>query len=63
MKTQKRRLMWHGMLLFLLGLITGVLERRFTNAHGPFGTPGGCAEWHSSLRSVPYGTRYGCLIR
>ena len=22
MKTQKRRLMWHGMLLFLLGLIT-----------------------------------------
>jgi (hydroxyamino)benzene mutase len=31
MKTQKRRLMWHGMLLFLLGLITGLLERRFTN--------------------------------
>jgi hypothetical protein len=23
MKTQKRRLTWHGMLLFLLGLITG----------------------------------------
>lgn len=31
MKTQKRRLMWHGMLLFLLGLITGLLELRFTN--------------------------------
>jgi (hydroxyamino)benzene mutase len=31
MKTQKRRLMWHGMLLFLLGLITGLLEQRFTN--------------------------------
>jgi (hydroxyamino)benzene mutase len=31
MKTPKRRLMWHGMLLFLLGLITGLLERRFTN--------------------------------
>jgi hypothetical protein len=26
MKTQKRRLMWHGMLLFLLGLVTGLLE-------------------------------------
>ena len=26
-----RRLMWHGMLLFLLGLVTGLLERRFTN--------------------------------
>ena len=23
--------MWHGMLLFLLGLITGFLEKRFTN--------------------------------
>ncbi len=31
MKSQKRRLMWHGMLLFLLGLITGLLEQRFTN--------------------------------
>src|SRR5260370_24736145 len=31
MKTQKRRLMWHDMLLFLLGLITGLLEQRFTN--------------------------------
>ena len=42
MKTQRRRLMWHGMLLFLLGLITGLLEQRFhQRAHGPFGTPGG----------------------
>jgi (hydroxyamino)benzene mutase len=31
MKTQKCRLMWHGMLLFLFGLITGLLEQRFTN--------------------------------
>src|SRR5215467_1573139 len=31
MKTHNRRLMWHGMLLFLLGLITGLLEQRFTN--------------------------------
>jgi len=31
MKAQKRRLMWHGMLLFLLGLITGLFEQRFTN--------------------------------
>ena len=26
-----RRLMWHGILLFLLGLMTGLLEQRFTN--------------------------------
>jgi (hydroxyamino)benzene mutase len=31
MTTQKRQLMWHGMLLFLLGLITGLLEQHFTN--------------------------------
>ena len=31
MKTQKRRLMWQGMLRFLLRLITGLLEQRFTN--------------------------------
>jgi (hydroxyamino)benzene mutase len=31
METTNRRLMWHGMLLFLLGLITGLLEQRFTN--------------------------------
>jgi hydroxylaminobenzene mutase len=41
MKTQKRRLMWHGMLLFLLGLITGLLEQRYTNVRMVFGTPGG----------------------
>lgn len=27
----KRRLLWHGMFLFLLGLITGLLEPQFTN--------------------------------
>jgi hydroxylaminobenzene mutase len=31
METPDRKLMWHGMLLFLFGLITGLLERRFTN--------------------------------
>ena len=29
--TMNRRLMWHGMFLFLLGLVTGLLEQRFTN--------------------------------
>src|SRR5882724_6968055 len=28
---QNRRLMWHGMLLFFLGLFTGLLEQRFAN--------------------------------
>jgi len=31
MKSDNRRLMWHGMFLFLLGLVTGLLEQRFTN--------------------------------
>ena len=31
MKPTNRQLMWHGMFLFLLGLITGLLEQRFTN--------------------------------
>jgi hydroxylaminobenzene mutase len=31
MDDSKRRLMWHGMFLFLLGLVTGLLEHKFTN--------------------------------
>jgi len=31
MQATNRRLMWHGMLLFLLGLVTGFVEQRFTN--------------------------------
>ncbi|MBS1840112.1 MAG: hydrogenase [Acidobacteria bacterium] len=31
METANRPLMWHGMFLFLLGLITGFLEQHFTN--------------------------------
>src|ERR1700750_1531229 len=31
MAAANRRLMWHGMFLFLLGLATGMLERYFTN--------------------------------
>src|SRR5258707_13593579 len=31
MTAANRRLMWHGMFLFLLGLVTGMLETRFTN--------------------------------
>jgi hydroxylaminobenzene mutase len=27
----KRRLMWHGMFLFLLGLLTGLVEQHFSN--------------------------------
>lgn len=28
---RKRQLLWHGMALFLLGLLTGLVEQRFTN--------------------------------
>ena len=31
MGAANRRLMWHGIFLFLLGLVTGLLEQRFTN--------------------------------
>jgi hydroxylaminobenzene mutase len=31
MQNSDRRLMWHGVLLFLLGLVTGFLEPRFAN--------------------------------
>ena len=31
MKIANRRLMWHGVLLFPLGLLTGLVEQRFTN--------------------------------
>jgi (hydroxyamino)benzene mutase len=31
MESRNRHLMWHGMFLFLLGLLTGLVEQRFTN--------------------------------
>ena len=31
MQTANRRLMWYGVFLFLVGLVTGTQERRFTN--------------------------------
>jgi (hydroxyamino)benzene mutase len=31
MEENKRRLLWHGMFLFLLGLLTGLVEQKFTN--------------------------------
>jgi hydroxylaminobenzene mutase len=31
MEDSKRRLIWHGMFLFLLGLLTGFVEQKFAN--------------------------------
>jgi len=31
MQDTKRRLLWHGMFLFLLGLLTGFVEQKFNN--------------------------------
>ena len=31
MEDSKRRLIWHGMFLFLLGLLTGFVEQKFIN--------------------------------
>src|SRR5262245_48962157 len=33
MDISNRRLMWYGILLFLLGLLTVLVEQRFTNMH------------------------------
>src|SRR6266487_1873120 len=32
MKGTRRRLIWHGMFLFLLGLLTGFVEQKFANS-------------------------------
>lgn len=31
MSDQKRKLLWHGAFLFLLGLVTGLVQQQFTN--------------------------------
>lgn len=31
MESRRRRLLWHGMLLFVLGLVTGLLEQKLRN--------------------------------
>ncbi len=31
MEDSRRRLLWHGFFLFLLGLVTGLVEQKFTN--------------------------------
>jgi len=31
MEDTKRRLLWHGMFLFLVGLLTGLIEQKFNN--------------------------------
>jgi len=31
MHDSKRRLLWHGMFLFLIGLLTGLVEQKFNN--------------------------------
>ena len=31
MEYTKRRLLWHGMFLFLIGLLTGLVEQKFNN--------------------------------
>jgi hydroxylaminobenzene mutase len=33
MQDRKRRILWHGMLLFLVGLLTGLVEQAFVNPH------------------------------
>ena len=57
MKTQKRRLMWHGMLLFLLGLITGLLEQRFTNVRMGLSAPQQLLQSLQPATAVSHGKR------
>ena len=51
MGESNRRLMWHGMFLFLLGLSTGFVEPRFQHTDGSGGSPGRRHEWHFPDRS------------
>jgi hypothetical protein len=66
MKTQKRRLMWHGMLLFLLGLITGLLEQlRIPMKWGTDSSASGAASRQATLvtaiiTEVPHLSQYFC---
>lgn len=70
MKDVKRRLIWHGMFLFLLGLLTGLVETQFANprmglaAHlegvmnGMFLVALGAVWLEVRLSPVPSGTAY-----
>ena len=74
MEATDRKLMWHGMLLFLLGLVTGLLERRFTNvrmglsAHlegvmnGTFLLALGAIWGQVKLPRLPKATAYGAAL-
>ena len=54
MNYSKRRIIWHGMFLFLLGLLTGLVEQKFANIRmGLAGAFGRGDEWNVS----------GCLGR
>jgi hypothetical protein len=47
MDDSKRQLIWHGMFLFVLGLLTGFVEPQFTNPlMGLGGASGRSDEWH-----------------
>jgi hypothetical protein len=54
MESDDRRLMWHGLFLFLLGLVTGLLEQRFTNIRMGLS---------AHLEGVMNGTFSGCSRR
>jgi hypothetical protein len=64
MPSGNRRLMWHGMCLFLIGLLTGFVEQRFTNMRMALaahleGVMNGTFRW----RWAQCGARFGCRLR
>ena len=64
MNTQSVDLMWHGMLLFMLGLITGLLEQRFTNVRmGLSAHLEGVINGIFLLALGAAWNEYGCLVR
>ena len=62
MQTDDRRLMWYGFFLFLLGLLTGFAEHRFTNVRmGLSAHLEGVMNGIFLVCLAPFGTRYDCL--
>ena len=61
MNYSKRRIIWHGMFLFLLGLFTGLVEQKFANIRmGLAAHLEGVMNGTFLVASAPCGTKCDC---
>lgn len=63
MHANGRRLLWDGMFLFLLGLLTGLVEQRFSNICMGLLLTLKAMNGIFLVRSVDVGRRFGCRVR